>query len=100
MQPALILAIATAGFTTSPGFGDKVAPAAPLAPAPTQMQQGLKIEAIVDKGPTVEMIIRCGPNSAIVSYSKIEKLYCSPKLACDPLLARMLETTCGLAAGN
>ena len=92
MQPALILAAVAAGFTTYPGFGDKPEPA---APQPTQIQHGLKIEALVDKGPIVEMIIRCGGHTAIISYSKIEKLYCGPNQACDPVLARTLEPTCG-----
>ena len=41
------------------------------------------IEAITDRGPILEMIIRCRNGSAIMSYSKLERLYCSPKLYCS-----------------
>ena len=89
MQIATMLTIATAGFTTYPGFGDKLP--GPAQPAPQQ----LRIESIVDRGPIVEMVIRCGANAAIISYSKVEKLYCSPKLVCDSKLDKTLALTCG-----
>lgn len=51
------------------------------------------IEALTDRGPIVEMIVRCRVGTAIVSYSKIEKLYCGPRGACsrdrDAVIARL-----------
>ena len=93
MQAALVLAIATAGFTTYPGFGDNVPGVQPRVAIPPQ---GLRIETLVDRGPIVEMIIRCGANTAIISYSKVEKLYCAPnQAACSPALDKTLAPTCG-----
>ena len=40
------------------------------------------IEAVTDKGPILEMIVRCKTGTAIISYSKIERVYCGPKLTC------------------
>ena len=41
-----------------------------------------KIEAVTDKGPILEMIVRCRTGTAIISYSKIERVYCDPRLSC------------------
>ena len=97
MQTAMILALATAGFTTYPGFGDT---ASPVMPRPTTSIPALKIEALVDRGPIVEMIIRCGAHTAIISYSKVEKLYCTPKMACNSALDKTLAATCGQPAAR
>jgi hypothetical protein len=38
-----------------------------------------RIEAITDRGPILEMIVHCRKGTGILSYSKIERLYCSPR---------------------
>jgi hypothetical protein len=54
-----------------------------------------RIEAITQIGPIYELIVRCGKGSAIISFSPIEELYCSPKGSCDPQLDVIIDRTCG-----
>ena len=53
------------------------------------------IEAYTDRGPIVEMIVRCPVGTGILSYSKIEGLYCSSKHGCFRNLKPAVEQTCG-----
>jgi hypothetical protein len=89
MLVATALAFTVASYTAYPAFGDKsgVQPRA----AVTQP----RIEATTDRGPIVEMIVRCPKGTAIISFSKIERLYCSPKHSCDRSLGTILARTCG-----
>ena len=75
-------------FTTYQGYGDQVL-ASPQAAAPTA-----RIEAAVDKGLIVEMIVRCPDGTGIITYSKVEHLYCSPQHECDSRLAVVAARTC------
>ena len=77
----LMMTPARASFTAYPAFGDN-------APAPSQ------VEAIVDKGLILHIIVRCRTGSAIVTYSKAERLYCTPRHACGGELGRTLAATC------
>lgn len=54
-----------------------------------------RIEAITDRGPILEMIVRCRTGSAIISYSKLERLYCDPRLRCDANQDTVIRRTCG-----
>ena len=53
-----------------------------------------RIEAITDKGPILEMIVRCPVGSAIISYSKVERLFCGPRLTCGPDRATIVRHAC------
>jgi hypothetical protein len=53
------------------------------------------VEAYTDKGPIVELIVRCPVGTGIMSYSKIERLYCSSKHKCTPKLQVAVANTCG-----
>lgn len=53
-----------------------------------------RIEAVTDKGTILELIVRCPQGSAILSYSKIERIYCDPKLRCGPDLKTLIRRTC------
>jgi hypothetical protein len=53
------------------------------------------IEAQIDRGPIVELIVKCPKGVAIISYSKIEKLYCSPRFRCRRALTPVLADSCG-----
>lgn len=53
-----------------------------------------RIEAYVDKGPILELIINCPEGTGIVSYSKIERLYCSSKHDCFASLKSASKRTC------
>ena len=52
------------------------------------------IEAYTDRGPIVELIIRCPIGTGIISYSKVEKLYCSSKFACSSAIKPAIDDTC------
>lgn len=52
------------------------------------------IEAYTDRGPIVEMIVRCPVGTGIMSYSKIERLYCSSKHKCSAKLQTAVANTC------
>ena len=52
------------------------------------------IEAYIDRGPIVELIVRCPVGTAIISYSKMERRYCGPDLVCDRSMATVVRRTC------
>lgn len=54
-----------------------------------------RIEAMTDRGPIVEMIVGCQNGTAIITYSKLEKLYCGPKRGCDRSQTRVIRDACG-----
>ena len=70
--------LAAAGFTDYPGF---VSPTA-------------RIEAIVDRGPIQELIVKCPHGTAIISYSKVEKLFCGPTGGCSGQLPAIVQRAC------
>lgn len=77
----LIFAVTTAAstpFSDYPGFVDPEA----------------IVEARIDRGPIVELIVKCGEGAAIISYSKIERVFCTPQLVCGPGLKRAISATC------
>jgi hypothetical protein len=53
-----------------------------------------RVEMAHDKGLVVELTIRCGAMSAIVTYSRIERLYCGPDHRCSPRLADAARSAC------
>lgn len=89
MLAVTTLAFTLASYTAYPAFGDRSGVQPPAA-----LNQP-RIEATTDRGPIVEMIVRCPKGTAIISYSKVERLYCSPKLSCNRSLGTILTRTCG-----
>ncbi len=81
----LIAAAVTSNFITYPGFNH-----------PASI-----IEMTTDKGLILEIVLRCGrkPNgqvsSGIMSYSKVEDLYCSSRNRCYTNPKKAVEETCG-----
>ncbi len=73
---------------TYPAFGDKLASStgAPYRPL---------VEAAIDKGPIVELIVRCEKGTAIIAYSKIENLYCGPFGGCVSKPNEAFTKACG-----
>lgn len=53
------------------------------------------IETVTDKGPILEMIVRCKAGTAIISYSKIERLFCDPRLSCGRDPGVVARRACG-----
>ncbi len=72
LQALYVLTVAT-GFTLYPAYGDRGHP-------PVDS----RLEAAIDKGPIYELIISCDGGSAILSYSKIERLFCTAYRGCTP----------------
>lgn len=66
MLSVFMAATATIGFTVYPDF---VHPKA-------------RIEMVRDLGPVLELVVSCRQGSAIMSFSKVDKLYCTPKWVC------------------
>jgi hypothetical protein len=83
------LAFTLASYTAYPALGDRSGVQPPAAAAQP------RIEATTDRGPIVEMIVRCPKGTAIISYSKVERLYCSPKLTCNRNLGTIVARACG-----
>jgi hypothetical protein len=89
MFSVFAVAFLATNFTAYPGFGDKG-----LA-TPRKAEAYPHVEATLDKGPIVELIVRCGNGTAIVSYSKVEHIYCGPKQGCHRQLSRVVASACG-----
>lgn len=53
-----------------------------------------RIEAITDRGPIRELIVRCPAGTAIVTYSPVERLYCTPRLRCDADIEAVIARSC------
>jgi hypothetical protein len=74
--------------TFYPGLGDRG------VVLPKTIETHPRVEATRDLGPILELIVRCNSGSAIVSYSKVERVYCRPKGGCLPDLNTTLATAC------
>jgi len=74
-----------ANFSLYPGFRDRDA----------------IVEMTTDKGLIVEIVVRCRRKAngqvspGIMTYSKVERLYCSSKNRCSRSADRAFEDTCG-----
>ena len=88
MSTFSVHAILAAGLTVYPVFGDS-------GNLTRQNAGNPQIEAIVDHGLIAELVVRCKNGAAIISYSKIEILYCAPDQTCDRNLRDVVARTCG-----
>lgn len=52
------------------------------------------IEAITDRGLIAELIVRCNEGVVVLSYSKTERLFCTPKNGCFDTLINARQTSC------
>lgn len=89
MSSVAVLTLVAANFTAYPDFGDKG------IATPRGVERNLRIEATIDRGPIAELIVRCPKGTAIISYSKVERLFCSPRHVCDRDLGRVVAKSCG-----
>ena len=62
---------------------------------PAFLNPGSRIEAVLDRGPIAELIVKCPGGTGILSYSKVERLYCTPVRGCTPDLKKAINRTCG-----
>lgn len=89
MQTLVVASLLASSFIFYPSAGDRIGPAPPLLPA------DIRIEATIDKGPIIELIVGCRRGTAILSYSKAERLFCGPRARCGPALASVARKSCG-----
>ena len=52
------------------------------------------VEMANDKGLTVELVVRCNGRPGVVTYSKLEHIYCSAKHRCSKALGAAIRDTC------
>ena len=78
MSITLLTVAVAVGFIDYPGFVDPRA----------------RVEAVIDRGPILELILKCPPGTAILSYSKVEHLYCTPTKGCTSDLKVAIGRTC------
>ncbi|MCH9765644.1 MAG: hypothetical protein K0U34_06590 [Alphaproteobacteria bacterium] len=83
LQVAYVLAVAS-GLSLYPAFGDRGSPPVDA-----------RLEAAIDKGPIYELIVNCGNGAAIMSYSKVERVFCTPYDGCMPSSRRAIAMACG-----
>ena len=88
MSSTLLVGFLAASFTAYPAFGDK-------GLSSRRVEINPRVEATIDKGPIVEMIVRCQRGTAIISYSKLERLYCGPTHGCERDAAPVVRRACG-----
>jgi hypothetical protein len=89
MLGVVVLTIVTANFTAYPSYGDKG------IATPRGAERHPRVEASIDRGPITELIVRCPTGTAIISYSKVERRFCTPRLVCHRDLGRVVAQSCG-----
>lgn len=62
---------------------------------PAFSHRDTEVEAYTDRGPIIELIVRCPAGTGIISYSKIDQRYCSSKFKCSPDMRSAIDNTCG-----
>lgn len=76
---AALMTVLAASFTEYPAF----------------LRPNVVVEAFTDKGLMVELIVRCPVGTGILTYSKVERAYCSSRHACFGALPAAVDHTCG-----
>ena len=88
MLGVVAASVLSASFTSYPALGDRG------FVKPRTIEIAPRVEMTTDRGPIVEIVVRCPSGTAIISYSKVERLYCSPKHKCDKALASVVARSC------
>ena len=66
----------------------------PYIDYPGFLDRKATVEVVIDRGLMQELIVKCGQGTAIISYSKVEKLYCGPSGGCAGNLQPIVQRTC------
>jgi len=61
---------------------------------PGQSASETRFEAITDRGPILEIVLSCPAGTAIITYSRVERLYCTPQLRCERDLEAVIAESC------
>jgi hypothetical protein len=59
-----------------------------------KLQQPPQIEAAFDRGVFIDLIVKCSDGTAIMTYSKVEKVFCSPKGECGTQRDAVIKNAC------
>lgn len=62
--------------------------------AVSKARQAPRIESTVDRGVFVDLIVTCSGGTAILSYSKVERIFCSSRGQCSPRMESAIEDSC------
>ncbi len=89
MLNILTAGLVAASFATYPSLGDRG------LIEPKSIGSNSRVERAIDKGLIVELIVRCDRGVAIISYSKVERLFCTPKLVCRLKMSDVVAQSCG-----
>lgn len=82
----LVLAAVTGAQSLPAGKTINVPNAAAAAPF---------VEETIDRGDTVDLVVRCPKGTATVSYSKSRRQFCARDLTCATTLAEAAARSCG-----
>jgi hypothetical protein len=74
----LLAATVAAGFSNYPSF----------------VEPNQRIEALIDKGPIIEAIVRCETGTGIIAISKYEGFFCTADFTCFKTLKPAIARTC------
>lgn len=55
---------------------------------------GATVETLIDKGLVVEMIVRCPDGAGIITFSKVERRYCTPDFTCHAAIKPAIRHLC------
>jgi hypothetical protein len=88
MASFLTQGLLMAAITSYPSAGDRG------LIKPPSIERAPRVEAATDRGPIIEIIVRCPAGVAILSYSKVERLYCSPSHVCHRSMAETIARSC------
>jgi hypothetical protein len=94
MASLLTQGLVLAAMTSYPSAGDRD------LIKPPSIERAPRVEAAVDRGPIIEIIVHCAHGTAILSYSKVERLYCSPKRRCDRSMTKTVARSCDAGAAS
>lgn len=61
---------------------------------PEFVSPGAKIEAVTDLGPILEVVVKCERGTAIMSFSKVERVFCTPKWTCHSDMNVAIARSC------
>lgn len=87
---SLLLLAGPAAARETPATGSEGA-----SPQPIAKRQFIRVEAAFDRGHLVELLLRCPDKSeAMISFSKIEEVYCSPS-TCGANVRLVASQACG-----
>lgn len=89
MLSVLAQSLVATAIISYPEFGDRG------LIRPPAIERSPHVEAATDLGPIIEIIVRCPHGTAILTYSKVDKRYCTPKLRCGRSLAAIVARSCG-----